>query len=295
MRRDPSDAPVVVLHFARLPLRLLGCYGNLEAGTPHIDAFAASAVVFDQCFAHRVGREETERFASQDQFDDDKLEVITTTELTGIAERLSPPADSSRQLILVELPGVRREGSSTEDSLHKAAAQVRELDAMLGPILKSLREAGAVVVLTSSQSIAFAESSEPWSALSEEHVHLPVLIHHRDATPGRSSRFVQPDDITATIRDLLDIAGEGPGNSLSPTLRGEAADHPEFVCGVRDEMQSLRTPQYHLIQANDEDGGAMRWLFSKPDDRWDTLDVAAQDPDVTEALAETLNEWLTQR
>ena len=41
----------VVLTFARLPVSMLGCYGNLRIRTPHFDRLAAESVVFEQHYA----------------------------------------------------------------------------------------------------------------------------------------------------------------------------------------------------------------------------------------------------
>lgn len=45
----------VVVTLDCLPLRLLGCYGNLRVRTPHFDRLAAESVVFSQHFAAWVG------------------------------------------------------------------------------------------------------------------------------------------------------------------------------------------------------------------------------------------------
>ena len=45
----------IVLICDRLPLGLLGCYGNEWIETPNLDRFAADGFVFDNCFPHRPG------------------------------------------------------------------------------------------------------------------------------------------------------------------------------------------------------------------------------------------------
>jgi len=41
----------LVIRFDRFSTAYLGCYGNTWIETPHLDAFASSGIVFDQCFA----------------------------------------------------------------------------------------------------------------------------------------------------------------------------------------------------------------------------------------------------
>ena len=45
----------IVVTFDRLPLRMLGCYGNQWIETPHFDRLAARSVVFDNHFAECLG------------------------------------------------------------------------------------------------------------------------------------------------------------------------------------------------------------------------------------------------
>lgn len=132
-------------------------------------------------------------------------------------------------------------------------------------------------------------------------VRVPLLIRipRSDQAGTRRSGIVRTRDVVPTLRQWLS-GGEAPGTpdacSLWPLLTGETETirrSTRFRCegigaGIRDERFSCLVPESLLsrpaLETCDLASPVRPWLFVKPDDAWDMLDVSRQHPDEVERL-----------
>jgi arylsulfatase A-like enzyme len=180
-----------------------------------------------------------------------------------------------------------RDGDAREWLHWSLAAMVTGLDAELGVLFEQLRTRGldrsAAWLLTSDHGYPLGEHGQigryrPW--LHEELVHLPLLL----LLPGAAEAcrhvpaFTQPQDIAATLLDLLGVpaaAGQFDGQSLLPAARGEKfVSRPHAVSklalGVAEEL-AIRTDEWaYLVPVRSPESETRQpLLYSKPDDRWE--------------------------
>ena len=203
------------------------------------------------------------------------------------AEFLSPPA---------ELRGV-----DDPDALlvHRAAyaAQVAVFDICVGALCQGIEELAAgsetLVMLLGSRGFALGEHGNVGGECRElygERLHLPWLLHVcGDNVPRpRLAGLAQPADVGAT---LLEWFGVGTGETTSDgrsVLEGADAWR-QLAVAVGDEGErSIRTPAWLLRQAG---GESQPQLFAKPDDRWESNDIAIRCPQVVEQLHDVLAEF----
>lgn len=128
------------------------------------------------------------------------------------------------------------------------------------------------------------------SSLRGEIVQCPLFVRIPNADVGTRRRaLVQSIDLVPTICDWFGIPNhEFEGQSLLPVVRGETEAVRDHLLIAGDEATAIRTVDFQLNQEISDDSDAAAWLFVKPDDRWDVLDVADQYPDVVARLSKML-------
>lgn len=142
----------------------------------------------------------------------------------------------------------------------------------------------------------------------DQTLQTPLLIWRRshEASGTRVRSLVQPPEIPATLADwfevpatsdwcdglsLLDRTGSGfvAGRDATVHLSDSGAigfqDGDWFLAGRRDEIESM----------TDELDTMALQLYRKPDDFWETHDLASQSPDECQRLIERLQERLAVR
>jgi hypothetical protein len=106
--------------------------------------------------------------------------------------------------------------------------------------------------------------------------------------------LVQTIDLAPTICDWFGMANHGfEGQSLLQVVRGETEAVRDHLIIAGDEAAAIRTVDFQLNQEISDDSDEAAWLFVKPDDRWDVLDVADQYPDVVARLSKMLANRVT--
>lgn len=109
-------------------------------------------------------------------------------------------------------------------------AGIRYVDDVLGDFFKQLEAAGLAdeltVIITSDHGEEFLEHRLVGHAQVFHHnLHVPLLIHHPDATPGRVRGVARLVDLVPTLADLagLELKNNVAGRSLRPSLERGAS------------------------------------------------------------------------
>ena len=176
------------------------------------------------------------------------------------------------------------------------------LDAALGRLLDQIdheaQTAPTLLIVTAGRGMTVREPGllvGEWEQLAEETVHTPLFIR----TPGliggvRRQDLVQSVDLFPTLAEWFGIDASGlslDGTSLLPTLRGEKGEQRSRVLIACDGLAGIRTSDYYLVRRQ-EDEAASR-LFAKPEDIWETNDLAQQSPDMVDQLSGQLAQLLS--
>jgi hypothetical protein len=115
---------------------------------------------------------------------------------------------------------------------------------------------------------------------------------------GRSQSLIQPPDLLPTLFDWLRMESGQPSRfaqSMLPLVRGEQEmlrDHVALLGGGAE--RALRTPAWYLRRPGSDDSRPSPEgceLFVKPDDRWEQNEISSRCADVTERLAEVLQQF----
>ncbi|MGH7198999.1 MAG: sulfatase/phosphatase domain-containing protein, partial [Planctomycetaceae bacterium] len=141
---------------------------------------------------------------------------------------------------------------------------------------------------------------EGCESLAECAVHTPLFVRVPGEEQGTRRRdFVQTTDLVPTLLDAFGLDPRGcDGTSLLPLVRGESQTPRDFVpLGEGRRCVAIHTDDYALIAPVNDAGTiepAAASLFVKPDDFWEVSNVRDQAPNVAEALARTLEEFVAR-
>ncbi len=182
------------------------------------------------------------------------------------------------------------------------------LDAALGRLLDQIEQDAAtaptMLIVTAARGMTVREPGlllDDWEQLAEETVHTPLFVRPAGINRGiRRQELVQTVDLLPTLAEWfgIDVSATAlDGKSLLPVIRGEK-EEPRSRALIADgpRLAGIRTSEYYLVtqQGGDADGGEKggdrRRLFAKPEDIWETNDIASQSPDVVDQLADQLAE-----
>jgi arylsulfatase A-like enzyme len=189
------------------------------------------------------------------------------------------------------------------------AGQVSLLDQCLGGLLEFLRDGplakNTLLVVLAARGIALGEHRRigAWDeALCGELVHVPWLLRFPDGLGAatRSQALVQPPDLAATLRDWWQLERSPPpsgfGRSLLPLVRDEIDELRDRVCLASPSGEAaIRTPAWYLRLAGPmpipgDEVGCNRWLYAKPDDRFELNNVAGRCPEIVGLLEQKHDE-----
>lgn len=172
-----------------------------------------------------------------------------------------------------------------------ASAAVSALDRAIGSFIARLDAAGDVLfVLTADKGLSLGEARiasrlNPHRRdcpLADETVHVPLIVRPgRETEAERFSVLSQPADLSATLHDWFGLGAElGLGKSLLPVARGERDRVHDQILTRADGWNGLRDEEWLYVRSNAGD----EQLFVRPDDRYQALDVLAQDVDEADRL-----------
>jgi len=180
------------------------------------------------------------------------------------------------------------------------------LDAALGRLLDQIDQAAAtsptLLIVTGGQGMTVREPGlllDDWERLAEESVHTPLFVRPAGMNQGtRRQELVQTVDLFPTLADWfgVDMAGTSlDGKSLLPVIRGEEHElHSRALIADGQGFAGIRTGEFYLVTPpagpTEHD---QRRLFAKPEDVWETNDVAAQFPDLVDKLTSELERFFS--
>jgi arylsulfatase A-like enzyme len=177
-------------------------------------------------------------------------------------------------------------------------AELRRLDDIYARFFARLREMGAwddtIVVFLSDHGEEFGEHGK-WGrhtySIHEELLRVPLVITGPGVPVGRSiDAAVRLVDVAPTIMELVGV--DQPqyfmGESLVPIWTGDERTPRQVVVerGVVDIRQALIHDGFKYM----DDGR----LFDLRADKWGTVDVSADHPEIVEAMTESLLDWAGQ-
>ena len=187
------------------------------------------------------------------------------------------------------------------------AGQVLVLDTCLGVLLDAVRAKSAsedvLFLLTSPRGFPLGEHlrvGDVDDVLYGELVHLPCLIRRSDGVGAmaRDHALVQATDIAATLADWFGLgdsfktAGQASSatqtQSLLPLTEPMSALWPrDRVCSETGGERAIRTHAWFLRRPAD----GKPELYRKPDDLWETNEIADRCANIVEQLLAALNEF----
>lgn len=197
----------------------------------------------------------------------------------------------------------RRALSESDARLAQAiyAAYVTWLDSQLGRLLDLLDERpdpNRLLIVTAAAGDwgVFSPPSASRPLLIDELVHVPLFLRvgEGERLGSRRGELVQVSDLPATLLEWFGLPSDAfdDGSSLLPIVGGTQETHrPQVVFGSSETGWGIRTANFLLVPdsgnsaanaaAGDslstaETGSSTFRLFRKPEDVWDTLDVADQ-------------------
>jgi hypothetical protein len=149
------------------------------------------------------------------------------------------------------------------------------------------RRAETLLIVTSPRGYPLGEHRRVGGdALYAELLQVPLFAR----LPGgkgellRTQEIVQPQSVFATIAD------DAHGPNLWRIAAGEPLPGAGTAVSIGPAQRSIRTPAWFLREVQSADG-PQRELFAKPDDRWETNEVASRCGEAAEQLAARLDEF----
>lgn len=178
----------------------------------------------------------------------------------------------------------------------------KTIEPLCNQVLDLARSRKVLFILTSARGQSLGERAAPFpleTTWAEEFVHLPLIVHHSEATGGeRRLELTQPMDLPATLLDFfaLEPPPQSEGQSLLPSILGRRERERHFLtAGCFRVWEAIRTQDFHFVRLSDphHPDGHRRLLFLKLSDVWDWQDVSAQNAETTDALSRQLDAFLT--
>ena len=132
--------------------------------------------------------------------------------------------------------------------------EVFYIDDLFGRMIEGLEERGllenSIIVVTSDHGEEFMEHGGfQHDRLTEEHVHIPLILRHPTAEPLRSPVLVSNVDLFPTLLSLVGESVEGPldGRDLTTLTQDDERVVGISMTGSQDRWLSLRKAQHKMI------------------------------------------------
>lgn len=209
---------------------------------------------------------------------------------------------------------LRSAGWTTDDwKLARAlcAACVSLWDDQFGRLLTALdaaearrggSETGTLLIVMSGRGVRLSprpESLEGASGLLSESSQTPLFVRMPGIRDGyRCQTLVQTRDLWPTVLDWFGIetrsASEDspsvPTSLLSLARNRETKDRTIVQAAGRDRAAVRRSEDLTIASLSEQSSPVQR--YHKPEDLWETLDVAASAPESVEQTVQQLREWI---
>ena len=188
--------------------------------------------------------------------------------------------------------------------MHAYAAQVSAIDACIGSLLDAIGQhpmaEETLVIVTSPRGYPLGEHGRIGAGerdLFGETLNVPLLIRQpdRESACMRLDSLAQPTDLYATLETWFGInadAHSSTGHDLLELSKDEQAWGREAAFSVGNGEHAVRTPAWSLHVDGDPDNrDAPKSLYAKPDDRWETNEVADRCSEVPDQLAALIGKF----
>ena len=166
----------------------------------------------------------------------------------------------------MQVPPYLPDNKLTRQDLAQFHGAVREMDTVVGRVLRKLDESGlteeTIVIFTSDHGIAFPRAK---CTLYDPGLRTPLIIHYPGVFPENRtfSELMSNTDLAPSVLDMLylPIPQNVHGKSFVPLIKGEEYVPHEYVFaektyhGIYDPMRAIRTNEFKYI-VNFEDGPA---------------------------------------
>lgn len=186
---------------------------------------------------------------------------------------------------------------------HVFAGQVTLLDQCLGALVQAVPAAGWGIVVCGLRGMPLGihdrlggvADPESESLPYSEVVHVPAIIVDPAGRMAaqRYGGLVTPGDVAATVVDLMTESRSPPPSGASQAMSFAGLFHA-WQSRPRDRVvirgacgDALATPGWHAVVRHGATEAAPL-LFAKPDDFFETCDVANREPAVAEEMARVL-------
>ncbi|QDS90903.1 hypothetical protein EC9_51210 [Rosistilla ulvae] len=166
--------------------------------------------------------------------------------------------------------------------------QVRLLDMLLGVLVDSITASPGgdetLLIVTGTGGMSLGENDRfglPTDDYRSAALHVPLILRIPRQDPLRSLRICQPWEIASTIDGWLQQMPQGLLTDATPAGWTDAQSPVNWALATDADgaVASFQTPWWNLCGSGTEAG-----LFRKPDDRFDSNDIASRVPEVAELL-----------
>jgi arylsulfatase A-like enzyme len=310
---DDADAPARERPFAKLVADAVDCWQRQSPGTERSVLWVASRGIPSPWLPPA----EIAGIYWEEFFDAESLRLVlaaaTGNESLAVDTTIDPEQSLTEALPGLVETGLLKRGVVPEleeyQALNRAvhAAYVSAIDAWCGTLLDAISATSPddllLIVAAASGDLLTPHPcvERGCPPIVDAVVRVPLIVRIGAGEPVGSRRdgLVSTADIPATLAAWLQLPEHTPpgdSRSLLPMIRCEADPVRDSVLfGAEGIGRGLRTGEYSCLCAVEHGAGGAPprlgrpWLFSKPDDAGDFLDVADQNPAVAESLAERIS------
>ncbi|WP_417740178.1 hypothetical protein [Rosistilla oblonga] len=168
--------------------------------------------------------------------------------------------------------------------------QVRLLDLLIGVLVDAIDSSPAcdetLLIVIGTGGMPLGENNR-FGLVTDDHrsasLHVPLIIRIPQRDPIRSIRICQPWEMASTIHSWMNQSPAGLLNDATPAGWTDAQSPTNWATAIdgHGAVASLQTPWWNLCLSGTEAG-----LFRKPDDRFDSNDIASRAPEMTQLMRE---------
>lgn len=208
------------------------------------------------------------------------------------------------------MPGAIRSRSDFEHLVTGYDAAIAYVDHQIAAVLRTLEQQGLLdgtaIIITGDHGDAFGEHG-----IYSDHVNADECVHRVPLIvrwPGltcadhAAAPLLYNVDFAPTLCDLLGVPAcpQWDGRSFAPALRGEpfaSRDYLVWDCALYAVQRAVRTRSHLMVQTYDHFGYAQDpvELFNMTTDRFQTTNLARQQPDVVGLCQNLLAQWLKEQ
>ncbi|QDV71349.1 hypothetical protein Poly24_50840 [Rosistilla carotiformis] len=166
--------------------------------------------------------------------------------------------------------------------------QVRLLDILIGIVADAIESSPeceeTLLIVIGTSGMALGENDRFGFANGDHRSvssHVPLIVRIPRQDPLRSLRICQPWEVAPTLRGWLEQGPTGLLHDATPIgwTDAQAATNWALTVDSHGAVASFQTPWWNLCRSGTDFG-----LFRKPDDRFDSNDIASRVPDMVDLL-----------